>query len=69
MATRKETLDVFVRRQSADALAALLLELAESHPEVQHRLERMQLADKPDLLSAAFRKTLSGWRRQTRFLD
>ena len=69
MPTRKEDLGTFIRRQSADTLASLLLELATDHPEVQQRLERLQLADKPDRLAANFRKTLTAWRRQTRFLD
>lgn len=69
MPTRKEDLGAFIRRQSADTLSALLLELAGDHPEVQQRLERLQLADKPDRLAASFRKTLTAWRRQTRFLD
>lgn len=69
MPTRKEDLGAFIRRQSADTLASLLLELATDHPEVQQRLERMQLADKPDRLAANFRRTLTAWRRQTRFLD
>ncbi|RVT51308.1 DUF6880 family protein [Rubrivivax albus] len=69
MATRKEDLSAFIRRQNADTLSGLLLELASEHPEVQQRLERLQLADKPDRLAATFRKTLNGWRRQTRFLD
>lgn len=69
MPVRKEDLDTFIRRQSADTLAALLLELAQAHPEVQQRLERLQLANHPDRLAASFRKTINGWRRQTRFLD
>jgi hypothetical protein len=69
MPTPKENLEAFVRRQSADELAAVLLELAGSLPEVQQRLARMQLSDQPARLAANFRKTLSGWRRQTRFLD
>lgn len=69
MPTRKEDLGTFIHRQSADTMAALLLELATDHPEVQQRLERLQLADKPDRLAASFRKTLTAWRRQTRFPD
>lgn len=69
MVTGKEDLDTYVRRQSADDLAAVLLELAEAHPEVQRRLVRMQLSDKPGRLAATFQKTLNGWRRQSRFLD
>lgn len=69
MTTRKVDLEAFIRGQSADTLAALLFELASTHPDVQQRLERLQLADQPGRLAANFRKTLNGWRRQTRFLD
>lgn len=69
MAPRKEDIGTFIRRQNADTLSALLLELASEHPEVQQRLERLQLADQPDRLAASIRKTLTAWRRQTRFLD
>jgi hypothetical protein len=69
MVTRKEALDTYVRRQGAQDLAAVLLELAEANPQVRQRLERMQLFDKPDRLAASFQKTLNGWRRQNRFLD
>lgn len=69
MPTRLEDLGAFIRGQSADTLAALLLKLAADHPEVRQRLKRLQLADKPDRLAASFRKTLTAWRRQTRFLD
>ncbi|KPF60040.1 hypothetical protein D621_02870 [beta proteobacterium AAP51] len=69
MAPRKEDVGTFIRRQNADTLSALLLELASEHLEVRQRLERLQLVDQPDRLAASFRKTLNGWRRQTRFLD
>lgn len=69
MATRKEDLGTFLRRQSTDVLATLLLEFADAHAEVRQRLERLQIADRPDRLAASFRKTFSAWRRQTRFLD
>ena len=69
MATRKEDLDTYVRRQSADDLAKVLLELAEANPQVRQRLVRTQLSDKPDRLATTFQKTLNGWRRQSRFLD
>jgi hypothetical protein len=54
MATRKEDLDTYVRRQSADDLATVLLELAEANPQVRQRLVRMQLA------VAAFGSLLAG---------
>jgi hypothetical protein len=69
MATPKEDLDEHVRRQSAQDLAAVLLELAEVIPQVRQRLVRMQLSDKPDRLAATFQKTLNAWRRQSGFLD
>lgn len=69
MPTRNDKLSGFVRSQSADVLADVLLELAVEHPEVQQRLKRLQLADQPAKLAATFRRTLTGWRRQTRFLD
>ena len=50
-------------------LASVLLELAGEHEAVQKRLMRWQLAGQPDKLASAFRKTLAGWRRATRFLD
>lgn len=62
-----EDLETFLRRQDVVDLVAVLLELAKDHEAVQARLERMQLADRPDKLAAGFRKTLSGWRRSTRF--
>ena len=69
MATRKEDLGTYVRRQDANDLADVLLELAQGNSQVRQRLERMQLSDKPDRLAANFQKTLNQWRRQSRFLD
>lgn len=65
--TPTEDLEAFLRRQNAGDLVAVLLELAKDHEAVQARLERLQLADRPDKLAAGFRKTLSGWRRSTKF--
>lgn len=62
-----EDLQTFLRRQDAVDLVTVLLELAKDHETVQARLARMQLADRPDKLAAGFKKTLSGWRRSTRF--
>lgn len=67
MAKPAEDLETFLRRQDAADLVAVLLELAADHEAVQARLARMQLADRPDKLAAGFKKTLSGWRRSTRF--
>lgn len=64
-----ESLESFLGRQDASTLAALLVELAGEHESVQARLVRLQLADRPDKLAAAFKKTLAGWRRSTRFHD
>ncbi len=62
-----EDLETFLRKQDADALVAVLLELTADHEAVQQRLARMQLADRPDKLAAGFGKTLAAWRRSTRF--
>jgi hypothetical protein len=62
-----EDLESFLRRQEAGDLVAVLLELAKDHEAVQARLARMQLADRPDKLAAGFKKTLSSWRRSTKF--
>ncbi|MFP5462863.1 MAG: DUF6880 family protein [Gammaproteobacteria bacterium] len=62
-----EDLATFLRRQDADALVGLLLELAESHEPVRERLARLQLSEQPDALAAEFRRTLTGWRRSRRF--
>lgn len=62
-----ESLASFLRRQDASTLADVLIELAGEHQGVQARLARMQVADRPDKLASAFRKTLAGWRRSTRF--
>jgi hypothetical protein len=52
-----------------DTLAAVLLELAADNEPVRQRLQRLRLAAQPRKLTAAFRATLSGWRRSTRFID
>ncbi len=62
-----EDLEAFLRRQDAADLTTVLLELANEHDAVRARLARMQLAGRPDKLAAGFKKTLSGWRRSTRF--
>jgi hypothetical protein len=61
-----ESLESFLQRQDASTLASLLIELATDHDVVQARVARMQLADRPDKLAAAFRKTLAAWRRSTK---
>ncbi len=62
-----EDLETFLHRQDAGDLVTVLLELAKDHEAVQARLARMQLADRPDKLAAGFKKTLSAWRRSTKF--
>ncbi|MDR7299671.1 hypothetical protein J2X16_005041 [Pelomonas aquatica] len=64
-----EDLIVFLRRQSASALADLLVELASDHPDVHKRLQRLQLSNSPGKLAAAFKKTLAGWRRSRKYHD
>jgi len=64
-----ENLEVFLKGQDPSTLAAVLVELAGDHQAVQQRLARMQLADRPERLAAGFRKTLSAWRRSTKFYD
>jgi hypothetical protein len=58
-----------LRRQEARDLVDVLLKLAHDHEAMRARLARMQLADRPDELAAGFNKTLSGWRRSTKFYD
>jgi hypothetical protein len=62
-----EDLEAFLRRQDAGHLVEVLLELAKDHDAVQARLARMRLTDRPDKLAASFKRTLSGWRRSTKF--
>ncbi len=67
--TSQQSLEAFARAQDSATLASVLLELAEDHAAVRDRLARLQLSNKPKVLTAAFRKTLTSWRRSTRFLD
>ena len=62
-----EDLETFLRHQTPGNLVDVLLELAKDHEAVQARLVRMQLADRPDQLAAGFKKTLTSWRRSTKF--
>ena len=50
-------------------LRALLVELAGDHGAVRERIERLGLSAQPRKLAAAFRATLNGWRRSSRYLD
>jgi hypothetical protein len=62
-----EDLPAFLARQAHGDLVAVLLELAQDHEAVDARLARMQLADQPEKLASGFRKTLSAWKRSSRF--
>ncbi|NWG73492.1 MAG: hypothetical protein HXY24_02610 [Rubrivivax sp.] len=46
----------------------VLLELAAEHAAVHQRLERLAPSRDPKALATAFRKTLAGWKRASRFL-
>ena len=52
-----------LRDQPKEVLAALLTELAATHPEVSARLARHALATDPARLAAIFRKQLQTWKR------
>lgn len=64
-----DDLKALVRSLDRDTLAKVLLELAADHEPVRERLQRLRLAAQPRKLAAAFRATLSGWRRGTRFIN
>ena len=57
-----------LRSQPKEKLAALLAELAVTHPAVEERLTRDALAADPARLAAEFRKRLQTWKRSRRFL-
>ncbi|WP_312844634.1 hypothetical protein [Diaphorobacter nitroreducens] len=40
-----EDLSAFLRRQSASALADILIDFAHDHPDLHKRLQRLQLSD------------------------
>ena len=58
-----------VEQLDAGTLKALLIEFAGDHEAVRERLERLRLSAQPRKLAAAFRATLNGWRRSSRYLD
>ena len=58
-----------VEQLDESTLKALLIELAGDHEAVRERLERLRLSAQPRKLAAAFRATLNGWRRSSRYLD
>ena len=57
-----------LRGRPKEELAALLAELAATHPEVEERLARHALAAEPARLAAEFRRRLQSWKRSRRFL-
>ena len=62
-----EDLETFLKRQDPSTLVSVLIDLANDHEAVQERLARLQMADHPDKLAAGFRKTLTAWRRSSKF--
>lgn len=57
-----------LRGRPQEELAALIAELASTHPEVEERLARHVLAADPARFAAEFRKQLQSWKRSKRFL-
>ena len=64
-----DDLETFLKRQDRSTLVNVLIELANDHEAVQARLTRLQLADRPDELASGFRKTLTAWRRSSRYFS
>lgn len=64
-----ETLEAFVRGQSAETLTNVLLPLAASEVVVHDRLVRLHLSNQPTALAATFRERLDSWRRSSKFVD
>ena len=62
-----DDIETFLKHQDPATLADVLIELANEHEAVRARLARLQLADRPDKLAAGFRKTLTAWRRSSKF--
>ncbi|GAC1427035.1 MAG: hypothetical protein NVSMB6_27260 [Burkholderiaceae bacterium] len=62
-----EDLESFLKRQDLSTLVDVLIELANDHEAVEARLARLQLADRPDKLAAGFRKSLTAWRRSSKY--
>ena len=56
-----------LRGRPQEELAALLAELASTHPEVEQRLARHALAADPARPAAEFRKRLRSWKRPKQF--
>jgi hypothetical protein len=64
-----EDLSAFLRRQSASALADILIELAHDHLDLHKRLQRLQLSDSASKLAAAFKKALADCNRSQKYHD
>ena len=63
-----EDLEAFIAGLDAATLSNVLIELARDVEAVRERLDRLRLASQPKALAAAFKATLNGWRRATRFI-
>lgn len=66
--TDSEDLEAFVAGLDAATLRIVLIELAHDVEAVRKRVERLRLASQPKALAAAFKTSLTGWRRATRFI-
>jgi hypothetical protein len=62
-----DDLESFLNRQDPSTLVGVLVELAKGHEVVLARMARLQTADRPDKLAVGFRKTLTAWRRSSKF--
>jgi hypothetical protein len=58
-----------LRALPQEELAALLAEVAATHPEVEERLARHALSGDPARLAAEFRKRLQSWKRSGHFFE
>ena len=63
-----DDLEAFVAGLDAAALSSVLIELARDVEAVRKRLDRLRPASQPKALATAFKATLTGWRRATRFI-
>jgi hypothetical protein len=63
-----DDLESFLKCQDPSTLVGVLIELARDHEAVQERLTRLQLADRPVDLAAAFRQKLAAWRNSSTYV-
>ena len=63
-----EDLEAFIAGLGAATLSNVLIELARDVEAVRKRLDRLRPASQPKALATAFKATLTGWRRATRFI-